>query len=158
MKLSRGGGARMALRRALIKALVVNGAIVTTKAKVKFVQRDVEKLVSDSIKADLAKRRKIFAFLGNDRDASNMLFELANKFGSRSSGFTRMILLPKRRGDNAEMARLEWTEKTVLKDIVKSDKSAKKEDKTKGKSDKSSEKAAEKSNTSKTGKNKKVKD
>jgi len=116
MKLSRGRSARMALRRTLIRALVLNGKITTTKSKVKFVQRDIEKLVSDSIKADLSKRRKVYAFLANDRNISNRLFEIANGFSSRSSGFTKMTLLPRRRGDNAELARLEWTETVIVAD------------------------------------------
>jgi len=126
-KLSRGRSARMALRRSLIRALVLNGKIVTTKSKVKFVQRDVEKLVSDSIKADVAKRRAVYAFLANDRKISDRLFEIANGFSSRSSGFTRTTLLPRRRGDNAEMASLEWSEKVSIRQAGKSDKSKKKE-------------------------------
>jgi len=137
MKLSRGFGARNALKRALVRALVANGKITTTKAKVKFVQRDVEKLVRNMIEATVAKRRKVYSYLANDRETSDKLFELANKFGSRRSGFTRITLIPSRRGDNAQMATLEWTDKVTL-EVVKPQKQEEKKSKdNKSKSEKS---------------------
>ena len=108
IKLSRGSGARKALKRALIAALVKNGKIVTTKAKAKFVQRIFDKIVAKAKTGGLAKRREVLAFLGNDRKTVDGIFnKIIKDVGERKSGFTRMINLPRRRGDNAEMVRLE---------------------------------------------------
>ncbi len=125
VKLSRGKGARMALRRSLVRSLVLNGRIITTKAKAKFVRRDIERLVKDAIDGSLAKKRKIYSFLANDREISSKIFELAKSFGSLSSGFTRIIPLGRRRGDNAETVRLEWSQKPDIVGEKKKDKKQK---------------------------------
>ncbi len=108
-KLSRGSGARRALYRSLIAALVEHGSIETTKAKAKIIQPQVDKLVSKAKYTDVAKRRKVYATLGNDRITTDRLFnDVATKFGDRNGGYTRIVNLPNRRGDSAKMARIEW--------------------------------------------------
>lgn len=127
-KLSRGQGARKALFRALIKALVAHGSIKTTKAKVKAVQSDIDKLVHLAKKDTVAKRRQVMARLGNDRETTEGLFKsIAPRFIDRKSGFTRLVNLPRRKGDNAEIARIEWTKEIATSDKqkVKSDKKIK---------------------------------
>ncbi len=117
-KLSRGQGARRALFRALIRALVAEGAIVSTKAKIKTVQPQVEKVVNLAKKKGVYNRRRVYAILGNDRQTTDSLFnQIGPKFTDRVGGYTRAVNLPRRRGDNAEMAKLEW-----VKEIVTSDK------------------------------------
>jgi len=97
---------------ALIKALIERGQIVTTKAKAKAIYGQIDKLVSLAKGGTLAARRQVLAYLRNDRDICDKVFrDVLPPFATRTSGFTRMIPLPPRRGDNAEMARLEWVEK-----------------------------------------------
>lgn len=111
-KLSRSRPAREALFASLIRSLIINGKIETTKAKAKAVQGQVEKFVTLAKKANLADRRRILATLDNADDALKALYKkVVPAFPTRTSGFTRIISLPNRHGDNAQMARMEWTEK-----------------------------------------------
>lgn len=110
-KLSRGKKGREALIRSLIKALIGVGKIETTKAKAKAIQGQVDKLVTMAKKNTLSSRRGISAYLANDRKATDILVsQIAPVFKDRKGGYTRIILLGKRLGDAAEMARLEWVE------------------------------------------------
>jgi large subunit ribosomal protein L17 len=105
-QLGRARKSRKALFRALIRALVEHGSIKTTKAKAKAVVPMVEKLVRLSKKGDLAARRRVQAELGNDKITANKLVEQFSG-GKRKSGFCRIVELPVRRGDRAQMVRLE---------------------------------------------------
>ncbi|MEK7497609.1 MAG: 50S ribosomal protein L17 [Patescibacteria group bacterium] len=110
--LSRGGGARKALFRALVRALVLNGQITTTKAKAKAVQPDIDKLFGYIKKATVSGNRMAYATLGNNREILNILLErYAPVIKDRRSGFSRIITLPSRKGDMAKMARLELVDK-----------------------------------------------
>ena len=100
--------------RSLLRALIVYGKIKTTKTKAKFIQGQADKLVTLAKKGTVAARRKVLGFLGNDRKTTDYLFQkLLPVFKNRQSGYTRLTLLPRRRGDNAEMVRLEWVDKIV---------------------------------------------
>lgn len=110
-KLNRNRKSRTALFRSLMKAMVVNGSIKTTRAKGLAVQKDLEKLVKYVKDDSLLAKRKALADLANDKSVTNMLFEkyklLAN---SRASGFTKIALATNRKGDNAEMVQISWVE------------------------------------------------
>jgi large subunit ribosomal protein L17 len=111
-KLSRGQGARKALFRSLIKALINHGSIVTTKAKAKAVQKQVEKLLNFAKKDTVAARRLIISRLGNDRSTAEKLFKFVSlKLKDKKGGYTRVVNLPRRKGDYAEIVRFELTEK-----------------------------------------------
>lgn len=115
-KLSRSRPAREALFATLVRSMILNGKIETTMAKAKAVQGDLEHMITLAKKADLSSRRKALSYLDNQRKISDLLFqEVGEFFKARTSGFTRITSLPGRRGDNAKMARIEWTEKVVLK-------------------------------------------
>lgn len=110
-KFSRGQGARRALFRSLIRALVSNGSIETTKAKAKTIQREVGRVVNMAKTGGVSAQRRVYAKLGNDKKTTKGLFEkVVPVFDGRTGGYTRIINLPRRRGDAAEMARLEWVE------------------------------------------------
>src|SRR4030042_1601010 len=128
-KLSRGRKAREALFRSLIKALIISGKITTTKAKIKAIQGEIDKLITLSKKGTLSAEKRVSAILGNNRVLAQILSgKIVKAFGTRTSGFTRMTLLSRRKGDAAEMARLEWVEKISLeekKPVVKTKKESK---------------------------------
>jgi large subunit ribosomal protein L17 len=109
-KLSRSRTARDALYRSLLKALVEHGRIKTTQAKAKAVKPQVDKIFSKAKKGDLSARRRVLAQLANDKKLTNEIFKIAKKF-KRTSGFTRVIKLPARKGDNARLAIIEFVEK-----------------------------------------------
>jgi large subunit ribosomal protein L17 len=111
-KLSRGRPAREALFAGLIKSLALNGKIVTTKAKAKAIQGAVGKYLTSAKKATLSGRRKVLRELKNDVGTVKILFD--KKFKG-----LKIINLPSRKGDNAQMARIELIEeiKEVKKEI-----------------------------------------
>jgi len=131
-KLSREKDTRLALFRSLMRALVLNGKIKTTKAKAKAIQKSLEKLINLAKKGTLAARRRVYSRLGNDRKTADLIFgTILPAFSAKKSGFTRIINLPERRGDLAKMVRLEWSEEIKKKDesIEKAKKSRSKDSK-----------------------------
>ena len=115
-KLSRSRPAREALFATLIRSMILSGKIETTMAKAKAIQGDLEHMITLAKKADIASRRRALAYLDNQREISDLLFQQVGAFfKTRQSGFTRITSLPARRGDNAKMAKIEWTEKVELK-------------------------------------------
>ena len=92
----------------LTKDLIMNGKIVTTETRAKEVRKFADKMITYSKKGDLISRRKALAFLQNDTVAVKKLFdELAPKYATRNGGYTRVLKLDERDGDNALMAVIE---------------------------------------------------
>ena len=120
---SRSRKAREALFKSLIKEFVLRGRIETTYAKAKSVQGDIDKLALLARKGGVTASRQISAFLSTDRRFVAKLVKEASSFKERSSGFTRIIRLPARKGDSAQMARIEWTEAII--EVPKKEKESK---------------------------------
>ena len=159
-KFSRERDTRRALFRSLVKALVEHGKIVTTKAKAKATQPLVDKVVNLAKKKEIASQRRLFSLLGNDKKTTKLLVEkIAPLFPDRASGFTRIISLPPRRGDQAPMVRLEWVrQETVEVKKTKAQKETKREAKrvaSGSKTEKTQEKKKKKETKKKTAKAKK---
>ncbi len=92
----------------LTKDLIMNGKIVTTETRAKEVRKFADKMITYAKKGDLISRRKALAFLQNDTVAVKKLFdELAPKYATRNGGYTRILKLDERVGDNALMAVME---------------------------------------------------
>lgn len=92
----------------LTKDLIMNGKIVTTETRAKEVRKFADKMITYGKNADLISRRKALAFLQNDTVAVKKLFEeLAPKYATRNGGYTRILKLDERAGDNALMAVIE---------------------------------------------------
>lgn len=128
-QLSRSSTTRRALYRTLVSALVMSESIKTTKAKAKSVQGFIDKLVTTAKKDDLVSRRRLMAILGNDRKTVDALCERVRETTNGvTSGFTRIIPLPRRRGDLAEVVRLEWTHKLTKKEEKNGKKESTKKD------------------------------
>jgi large subunit ribosomal protein L17 len=131
-KLSRSRPAREALFSSLIRAMILNGKIVTTKAKAKAIQGDVDRMITMAKEGSLNSRKRALAYLDNAKEVTEILFrQVGPVFASRTSGFTRIINLPRRKGDNAKVVRMEWTDKVELKAKEKPAKKAKAEKKVK---------------------------
>lgn len=113
-QLSRGRGSRRALFAALLKAVITNGKIVTTKARAQAVYPDLEKIVKLAKAGSVSQKRKAVGMLMGDREIATLLFDkVAPLMGKRESKFSKVTLLGPRRGDRAEMATLEWSEKVA---------------------------------------------
>lgn len=116
-QLSRERDTRRALFRSLIRALVKHGKIRTTKAKAKAIQADIDKLVNLAKKDSISAKRRVFAILGNDKETTKkLLIEVVPSFLDRSGGYTRIVPLPARRGDAAQIVRLEWVKEIKIKE------------------------------------------
>ena len=103
-KLSRERDQLQALLRGQITSLVLYEQTTTTLAKAKEVAPRFDRLVTTASKDTLAARRALAAELTTEGAVKKLLTELLPAFEGRSSGFTRIVKLPNRRGDNAEMA------------------------------------------------------
>jgi len=105
-KLQLAAGPRRALIRGQITSLVLHEAITTTEAKAKEVAPHFERLVTYAKKGTLAGERALRAQLLTENAVQKLIQELKPAFESRAGGYTRIIKLENRRGDNAPMARL----------------------------------------------------
>lgn len=115
-KFSRDTNERKALFKSLINSLAINGAIKTTEAKAKVIRRLAEKLVTKARKQTMASRRLVAAFLQNKQAVNRLVNEFGPLFKNQPGGYTRIVKLGNRRGDNAPMARLEFTKKPEPKE------------------------------------------
>ena len=82
-------------------------AIVTTEAKAKALRPVAEKLITKARKGGVHNLRQVVSFMG-DKDMAHKLFEeIGPRYESRPGGYTRILKLGPRHGDNAPMARIE---------------------------------------------------
>lgn len=105
-------GPRKALIRGLVTSLVKHGRIKTTLAKAKELRRHVEKAVTLGKKQDLHARRLLLARYPNKETVATIMNDLAPRFKDRNGGYTRILKLGARPGDNAEMAFIEFVDYT----------------------------------------------
>jgi large subunit ribosomal protein L17 len=107
-KLNRETRIRRSILASLTKSVIEHGYVVTTDARAKEARKYVEKMISYGKKGTLVSRRKALAFLHNDKALVNKLFdELAKKYATRNGGYTRIIKLKERVGDDALEVKLE---------------------------------------------------
>ena len=107
-KLGRETRIRRSILAGLTKDVIKFGHVVTTDSRAKELRKFVDKMVTYAKDGSLVSRRKALAFLQNDTVAVNKLFnELAPKYANRQGGYTRLIKLNERRGDDAMQIRLE---------------------------------------------------
>lgn len=91
----------------LVASLVAAEGIVTTEAKAKAVRPVAEKLITKARKGGLHNHRQVLAFLG-DTEVTAKLFDVVGpRYVDRAGGYTRILKLGPRHGDNAPMARIE---------------------------------------------------
>jgi len=84
------------------------GAITTTEAKAKALRPYVEKLVTKAKHGGLHRQRIVISRI-HDREAASKLFEeIGPRYANRNGGYTRILKLGPRHGDNAPMARIEF--------------------------------------------------
>ena len=107
-KLNRETRVRRSILSSLTKDVLENGYVQTTEQRAKEVRKFVDKMITYAKKGDLGSRRKVLAFLNNDADLTKKLFdEYANTYKDRNGGYTRIIKLKERIGDDALIVRLE---------------------------------------------------
>ena len=98
---------RKAMLANMATSLILHKRITTTLAKAKVLRGYVEPLLTKSKNDTTHSRRTVFSYL-QDKDATSIVFrEIAEKIANRPGGYTRIIKLENRLGDNAEMAIIE---------------------------------------------------
>lgn len=107
-KLGRESRIRRSILAGITKDVIMNEAVVTTEARAKEVRKFVDKMITYGKDGSLVARRKALAFLHNDKAVVNKIFnELAPRYAARNGGYTRIIKLTERKGDDALTVRLE---------------------------------------------------
>ena len=107
-KLNRESKIRRSILASLTKDVVNYGYVVTTEARAKEVRKFVDRMITYGKKGTLVSRRKALAFLHNDSKVVDKLFnELATRYETRNGGYTRIIKLKERVGDDALTVKLE---------------------------------------------------
>lgn len=105
--LGRTDSHRKAMLSNMANSLIKHKRITTTVAKAKALRKYVEPLITKSKNDTTHSRRSVFSYL-KDKEAVNILFrEVSEKVAARPGGYTRIIKLENRLGDNAEMAFIE---------------------------------------------------
>ena len=107
-KLSRESRIRRSMLAGITKDVIMNEGVTTTEARAKEVRKFVDKMITYGKDGSLVARRKALAFLHNDKNVVNKVFnELAPRYAERNGGYTRIIKLTERKGDDALQVRLE---------------------------------------------------
>lgn len=110
-KLGRTNKHRRSMLANLTRDVINNERIETTETRAKEVRKFVDKLITYGKDGSLVSRRKALAFLHNDADTVKKVFdELAPRYANRNGGYTRILKLTERRGDDALMVILELVE------------------------------------------------
>ena len=121
-KLGRDNKHRRSMLANLTKEVVNKESIETTDTRAKEVRKFVDKMITYGKKGDLVSRRKALAFLHNDKATVDKIFnDLAKRYEKRNGGYTQILKLDERRGDNALMV--------ILRLVEESKKETKQEDK-----------------------------
>ena len=91
----------------LVASLIAAEAITTTEAKAKAVRPIAEKIITKAKKGGLHNHRQVVAFLRDREMAARLFDEIAPRYTDRAGGYTRILQVGPRHGDNAPMARIE---------------------------------------------------
>ena len=127
-KLGRDNKHRRSMLANLTKDVIMKGRIETTDTRAKEVRKFVEKMITYGKKGDLVSRRKALAFLHNDTAVVDKIFnDLAKRYENRNGGYTQILKLAERRGDDALMVILKLVEEAKPVEEKKTTKKAKKD-------------------------------
>lgn len=117
-KLNRTSSHRLAMFRNMAVALLTHEAIKTTLPKAKELRRIVEPLITMGKNPTLANKRLAFARL-RDRELVVKLFaEIGPRYANRNGGYTRVLKMGYRQGDNAPMAFMELVDRPVVEETA----------------------------------------
>ncbi len=106
-QLRRTSEQKLALMRNLASSLIEHGAIETTEAKAKELRPFVEKLITKARSGTLHSRRLAGRHVQKRATADKLFQEVGPRFAKRPGGYTRILKTGHRKGDGAEMARIE---------------------------------------------------
>jgi len=111
-KLSRNSSHRKALLGNLVRSVILSESIRTTTAKAKEARRVVEKIITAAREGTLAARRNVHRTVRDQAALAKLFDTIAPRFKTRPGGYTRIVHIQNRIGDNAPMSILELVEKS----------------------------------------------
>ncbi len=134
-KLGMNASHRKAMMRNMVTSLIEHERIETTDIRAKELRRLADRMVTLGKRGDLHSMRRSLQTVRTKTAAKKLFDELAPRFKEKQGGYTRIVKIGRRHGDNADMAILEWSLQAV--DVEKekkkaAKKSAKKETKKEG--------------------------
>ena len=91
----------------LVASLIAAEGITTTEAKAKAMRPIAEKMITKARRGGVHNHRQVVRFLGDREMASKLFDEIGPRYFDRPGGYTRIIKIGPRHGDNAPMARIE---------------------------------------------------
>ena len=106
-KLGRNSAHRKSMLRNLVTDLFIEGRITTTLDRAKEAGREAEKLITLAKRGDLHARRQVLAYVFDEDVVTKLFDEIAPEYAERNGGYTRVLKLGPRQGDNAEVVYLE---------------------------------------------------
>ena len=106
-KLGRDSAHRRSMLRNLVTDLFREGRITTTDMRAKEAGRQAEKLITIAKKGDLHARRQVLEYVFDEDVVTKLFDEIAPGYADRNGGYTRILKLGPRQGDNAETVYLE---------------------------------------------------
>ncbi len=110
-KLNKTSSHRKAMFMNMSNSLIKHEQITTTLAKAKEIRRFVEKIITLGKKGDLLSRRKTISILQDQKMSKKVFDVLAERYKDRPGGYTRIIKLGNRFGDNAPTAVIEFVDR-----------------------------------------------
>ena len=110
-KLNKTSSHRKAMFMNMSNALIKHEQITTTLSKAKELRRFVEKIVTLGKKGDLLSRRKAISILQDQKMSKKVFDVLSDRYKNRSGGYTRIIKIGNRLGDNAPTAVIEFVDR-----------------------------------------------
>ena len=114
MKLGTDASHTKAMKKSLVASLLANDRIKTLESRAKAIRPDVDRVITWAKKGDLASRRLAIAKVG-DKELVREVFEKAAQgmWADRNGGYTRIMKLGRRKGDNAEVVIIELVTEPV---------------------------------------------
>ena len=112
-KLNRTSSHRKAMFQNMMNSLIEHEAIKTTLPKAKELRSIIEPMITLAKVDSVANRRLAFARLRDDASVTKLFTELGPRFKARPGGYTRILKMGFRQGDNAPMAYVELVERAA---------------------------------------------
>lgn len=110
-KLGRDNKHRRSMLANLTRDIINNEKVVTTETRAKEARKFVDKMITYGKDGSLVARRKALAFLQNDKATVKKVFDdLSKRYAKRNGGYTRILKLNERKGDDALMVQIELVE------------------------------------------------
>ena len=106
-KLGRNSAHRRSMLRNLVTDLLREGRITTTLDRAKEAGREAEKMITLAKRGDLHARRQVLAYIFDEDVVTKLFDEIAPEYAERNGGYTSVLKLGPRQGDNAEVVYLE---------------------------------------------------